>query len=60
MKLNHDHAYAYALGYWDGRSKGIESNGFKDSENRMAYDWGYERGVTDYSEGECDEQQVDR
>ena len=45
-----DYAYAYALGYWDGRSKGVEDNKFEDDKSRVAYGFGYERGVSDFCE----------
>lgn len=48
--MNHSLAYAYALGYYDGRSKGVEVNCFEADEYRLAYTEGYERGVTDYCE----------
>ena len=40
--------YAYALGYYDGRSQGVEANPFDNDAERNAYTQGYERGVTDY------------
>jgi len=43
-----DYAYAYAIGYWDGRSKGVGDNKFKNDESRVAYGCGYERGVSDF------------
>lgn len=38
----------YAIGYYDGRSNGVENNLFNDSELRILYTMGYERGVADY------------
>jgi hypothetical protein len=48
--MNYPLAYAYALGYYDGRSKGVEDNQFTFDDERQAYTEGYERGVTDYCE----------
>lgn len=39
---------AYAIGYYDGRSNGVENNLFDNSESRVLYTMGYERGVADY------------
>jgi hypothetical protein len=39
---------AYALGYYDGRNNGVEDNFYDESEMRVLYTMGYERGVADY------------
>ena len=39
---------AYALGYYDGRSQGVENNIYQESKLRVMYTMGYERGVADY------------
>ena len=44
-------AYAFARGYYDGRSIGVESNpydGQSDPQFHSAYRDGYEWGVSDY------------
>lgn len=44
-------AEAYALGYFDGRSKGVDTNPYEyDDTCRFLYTQGYERGVADYCE----------
>lgn len=53
--MNREQAYAYALGYYDGRSKGTENNPYGNDRLRHAYDEGYERGVADY----CDLDETD-
>jgi hypothetical protein len=41
--------YAYAIGYYAGRSSGTENNPYDpDDSLRPYYTWGYETGVTDY------------
>jgi hypothetical protein len=46
--------YAYALGYFYGRSEGYDPDPFSESEGncRYFYQQGYEAGVSDY----CDEE----
>ena len=39
---------AYALGYYDGRSEGVEENMYHDEESRHWYRLGYDAGVADY------------
>ena len=48
--MNYSLMYAYALGYHDGRTVGVEDNQFEADEYRLAYSEGYQRGVTDYCE----------
>ena len=48
--FDHGIAYAYALGYFDGRSKGVDCNHFMCPYEHYAYGQGYERGVSDYCE----------
>jgi hypothetical protein len=44
--------YAFARGYWDGRSEGVENNpydgGKDDAQMHQAYKYGYDWGVSDY------------
>ena len=40
--------YAYAIGYYDGRSEGVDNNPYEDRELRHSYRLGYDRGVSDY------------
>lgn len=50
---------AYALGYHDGRAKGVRTESFEDDDRgRYFYNLGYDRGVFDYSELDT-EQEVD-
>ena len=51
--MNHDELYAYALGYYDGRTNGVENAPNEDSA-RMYYILGFDRGVTDYCELDVD------
>lgn len=48
-QFNEAIARSYALGYYDGRTSGIQTlpEHFTD-EYRAAYTWGYDAGVTDY------------
>jgi hypothetical protein len=48
--FNETHAYAYALGYYEGRSYGEQCSAWKTEEEALAYKWGYEVGVKDYCE----------
>lgn len=41
---------AYAIGYYYGRTCGIENNNYDDSSLRVLYTLGFERGVADYCE----------
>ena len=41
-------AYAYARGYYDGRTKGTEDNPFSHPDTRASYSRGYQTGVADY------------
>ena len=40
---------AYALGYYHGRSEGVEKDPFVADELRHLYRRGYEAGVADYT-----------
>ena len=51
--MNHDELYAYAVGYFDGRTNGIE-NAPSDEKERMNYIMGFDRGVSDYCELDVD------
>ena len=51
--MNHDELYAYAVGYFDGRTNGIENAPIDDLE-RMYYILGFDRGVADYCEFDVD------
>lgn len=51
MDLNF--AQAYAKGYYDGRTQGVELNPFnsvREREEFHGYRWGYDKGVADYCE----------
>jgi hypothetical protein len=46
-------AFAYALGYWQGRATGYFENGTYENMTeyrRLLYKLGYDAGVADYSE----------
>lgn len=45
-----DKLYAYARGYYDGRSIGVENCPFEYWEYAALYRQGYEAGVADYCE----------
>lgn len=58
MNIGTDILLAFARGYYDGRSIGVENNTYADDAKRpmrWAYGQGYQAGVTDYC---CDEQQA--
>jgi hypothetical protein len=40
---------AYAIGYYHGRLRGVESNFYGESALRVAYTFGFERGVRHYT-----------
>lgn len=42
---------AYAIGYYDGRAEGVESNPYKAGEDalRHMYRRGYDAGIAEYS-----------
>jgi predicted Zn-dependent protease with MMP-like domain len=49
MDYDFDALNAYALGYYEGRAFGVDSNNYDGNDpNRALYKWGYERGVSDY------------
>jgi len=52
-KIGSAEMYWYARGYYDGRAKGVESEGFL--LHRYAYRAGYDKGVADYCEYDLDE-----
>lgn len=56
MQVTYDNlrAYAYALGYYDGRLVGYENNVFEDDLDRHSYKQGYDAGVTDYCNWDTD------
>jgi hypothetical protein len=50
---------AYAYGYYDGRVVGLADNPYTDAVLRMAYDDGYDLGVSDYvNYDECDNEDI--
>lgn len=55
--LNRELAYAYAIGYHDGREHGSEINilWFTLDNEKQAYNEGYESGVSDYCHFELNE-----
>ena len=52
LELTRQEMYAYALGYWHGRSEGVDHDPFAEPEGncRHFYRAGYEAGVADYCE----------
>jgi hypothetical protein len=53
LMMNHVELYAYALGYYDGRTNGVE-NAPIDEKKRVVYIMGFDRGVSDYCEIDVD------
>jgi hypothetical protein len=51
--MNHDEFYAYAVGYYEGRTTGIERE-YHITECQMYYILGFDRGVADYCEFDVD------
>jgi hypothetical protein len=51
--MNHVELYDYALGYYDGRTNGVE-NAPIDEKKRVVYIMGFDRGVSDYCEIDVD------
>lgn len=43
---------AYAIGYFHGRSIGVDNCPYEDDHHRVLYRYGYEAGVADYCEEE--------
>lgn len=41
-------ARAYATGYYDGRTQGVEYNSYRDDAQRHGYRLGYDSGVADF------------
>jgi hypothetical protein len=54
QKISYDHMVAFSIGYYDGRTQGIENNTFSDAQ-REFYDSGFQRGVADYEEFDLDD-----
>ena len=46
---------AYALGYYEGRAIGTDSNVFEEDDLRLMYRRGYDAGVADYCRYDMDE-----
>jgi len=47
--MNYAHLDAYALGYYHGRSEGVDANPYDHAQTeRSLYNDGYEHGVGDY------------
>jgi len=55
--MNSDTLYAYARGYYDGRSIGVEACPFEYAPLALAYRQGYGVGVADYCEETHPEEQ---
>ena len=47
---------AYALGYYEGREIGTESNPFDGDDLRLMYRRGYDAGVADYCRYDMNEE----
>lgn len=48
-ELNRNHAFAYAVGYYDARVDGVEDNHYDHADPcRAFYKEGYDRGIADY------------
>jgi hypothetical protein len=54
--MNHVELYAYAVGYFDGRTNGVENApiALDDDSARLHYILGFDRGVADYCELDVD------
>ena len=46
---DYNHAYIFALGYYDARVEGVMDDGI-ESEDRFWYKAGYDKGIADYCE----------
>ena len=57
--MNKAELMAFALGYYDGREKGTESKHYDDNIMRHLYRMGYDAGVTDYSDSEDGDNDLD-
>tara|TARA_R110000868_G_scaffold171110_1_gene406751 strand:- start:418 stop:612 length:195 start_codon:yes stop_codon:yes gene_type:complete len=49
---------AFAEGYYEGRATGVSNNMYDDDILRIQYDAGYDRGVSDYSDFDAEEEDV--
>ncbi len=61
--MTNSEVYWFALGYYDGRTVGVEDSlgeldGDKDAANRAAYKRGYDQGVFDYCEMDIEEDEA--
>ena len=51
---------AYAVGYYEGRAVGTESNPFEADDLRLSYRHGYDAGVADYCRHHVDDEGNER